>query len=347
MKSYLTTLCYLVKGDKVLMLHRVVKKNDVNKDKWIGVGGHFEKNESPEDCARREIFEETGLVVTKLDLRAVVTFISGKMDHAEYMFLFLARDWTGTPHECDEGVLAWTDFDAVKKLELWEGDRIFLKLVSENHPFFSLKLTYDADDLLKEAVLDGEEMELFDILGEDGKPTGLVRERSVAHEMGTLHQTVHMWVVRKRPDGSFDLLVQKRAKDKDSYPGCLDISSAGHMHAGDGMEESVVREFSEELGIKAPYSDFTFAFDHRSYHESVFYGRPFRDAELSHVHIYEKPVDIENLTLQKEEVESVQWISLSDLAALVLSGSDKTCVDKDELRKLASYLEIRQQAERK
>ena len=212
MKSYLTTLCYLVKGDKVLMLHRVVKKNDVNKDKWIGVGGHFEKNESPEDCARREIFEETGLVVTKLDLRGVVTFISGKLDHAEYMFLFLARDWTGTPHECDEGVLAWTDFEAVKKLELWEGDRIFLKLVSENHPFFSLKLTYDANDLLKEAVLDGEKMELFDILGEDGKPTGLVRERSVVHEMGTLHQTVHMWVVRKRPDGSYDLLVQKRAR---------------------------------------------------------------------------------------------------------------------------------------
>lgn len=342
MKSELTTLCYLVKGKRVLMLHRVVKKNDVNKDKWIGVGGHFEANESPEDCARREIFEETGLTATDLELKGVVTFISGKLDHAEYMFLYFVHDWTGTPHECDEGVLAWTDLDQVRGMELWEGDRIFLQLAAENHPFFSLKLTYDRNDLLKEAVLDGKEMELFDIIGEDGLPTGQVRERSVAHEMGTLHQTVHMWVVRKREDGGYDLLLQKRAKDKDSYPGCLDISSAGHMHAGDAVGESVVREFAEELGIKADISDFTYCFDHRSYHESVFYGRPFKDAELSHVFVYEKPVDIDALHLQKEEIESVQWMDLEDLLKLVHSGSDQTCVDGEELDEFASYLRTRQ-----
>ena len=149
-----TTLCYLERGDEYLMLHRTKKKNDENHDKWIGVGGKFEANESPEDCMRREIFEETGLTVTSYRYRGIVTFVSDIYE-TEYMHLFTVTDWTGEARECDEGELAWIKKQKLFDLTLWQGDRIFLKLLQEDAPFFSLKLTYRGDELI-EAVLDGK-----------------------------------------------------------------------------------------------------------------------------------------------------------------------------------------------
>ena len=151
-----TTLCYLERGDEYLMLHRTKKKNDENHDKWIGVGGKFEANESPEDCMRREIFEETGLTVTAYRYRGIVTFVSDIYE-TEYMHLFTVTDWYGEARECDEGELAWIKKQKLFDLTLWQGDRIFLKLLQEDVPFFSLKLTYQGDELL-EAVLNGEKI---------------------------------------------------------------------------------------------------------------------------------------------------------------------------------------------
>ena len=149
-----TTLCYLERGDEYLMLHRTKKENDENHDKWIGVGGKFEAGESPEDCMRREILEETGLVVADYRYRGIVTFVSDIYE-TEYMHLFTVTDWTGEARECDEGELAWIKKQKLFDLTLWEGDRIFLRLLQEDAPFFSLKLTYRGDELT-EAVLDGK-----------------------------------------------------------------------------------------------------------------------------------------------------------------------------------------------
>ena len=148
-----TTLCYLERGDEYLMLHRTKKKNDENHDKWIGVGGKFEANESPEDCMRREILEETGLTVTDYRYRGIVTFVSDLYE-TEYMHLFTVSGWTGEARECDEGELAWIKKQKLFDLTLWQGDRIFLELLQKDVPFFSLKLTYQGDELI-EAVLDG------------------------------------------------------------------------------------------------------------------------------------------------------------------------------------------------
>lgn len=153
----MTTLCYPERDGKYLMLHRVKKKNDVNHDKWIGVGGHFEDGESPEDCVLREVLEETGLTLTEYRYRGIVTFVSDR-DPCEYMHLFTATDWTGEWKDCDEGDLEWIDKADLLSLTLWEGDRIFLRLLDENIPFFSLKLTYSGDKLV-EAVLNGRKMD--------------------------------------------------------------------------------------------------------------------------------------------------------------------------------------------
>ena len=151
-----TTLCYPERDGKYLMLHRTKKKNDVNHDKWIGVGGHFEYGESPEDCMLREVWEETGLTVTDFCYRGIVTFVSDR-DPCEYMHLFTCSDWTGEIKECNEGDLEWIDKKALYNLTLWEGDRVFLKLLEKDIPFFSLKLVYEGDKLVK-TVLNGKEV---------------------------------------------------------------------------------------------------------------------------------------------------------------------------------------------
>lgn len=154
-----STLCYIEKDGKYLMLHRTVKENDVNRDKWIGVGGHFEHGESPEECLLREVKEETGYTLTSWKYRGIVTFVYGE-DMVEYMSLYTADGFTGEPAECDEGELEWIDKKKLSGLELWEGDRIFFRLLDEDRDFFSLKLVYDTEDVLKYAALDGAELDL-------------------------------------------------------------------------------------------------------------------------------------------------------------------------------------------
>ena len=151
-----TTLCYLERGDEYLMLHRTKKENDLNHDKWVGVGGKFQDKESPEDCVLRETWEETGLTLTRYRYRGLVTFISNQWE-TEYMHVFTADQWTGEPHPCDEGDLAWIKKADLRALPLWEGDQIFLDLLERDAPFFSLKLQYVGDTLVL-AVLDGKRL---------------------------------------------------------------------------------------------------------------------------------------------------------------------------------------------
>lgn len=148
-----TSLCYLERDGQYLMLHRVKKENDENKDKWIGVGGKFEPGESPEDCAQREVLEETGLHLTDYRYCGIVTFVNG--DWTEYMHLFHATGFEGTIKECDEGELAWVDKGRLLALQQWEGDKIFLELMDRKLPFFSLKLVYEGERLCA-AILNGE-----------------------------------------------------------------------------------------------------------------------------------------------------------------------------------------------
>ena len=154
-----TTLCYLERGDQYLMLHRVKKQNDASHDKWIGVGGKCEADESPDECMLREVREETGLTVTSWRYRGIVTFISDIWP-CEYMHLFTADQWTGNETNCDEGDLQWIEKEYLFGLTLWPGDRIFLRLIMDSsQPFFSLKLVYQGDDLVS-AKLDGKPLPL-------------------------------------------------------------------------------------------------------------------------------------------------------------------------------------------
>ncbi|MBR4719595.1 MAG: 8-oxo-dGTP diphosphatase [Lachnospiraceae bacterium] len=158
-----TTLCYIEKDNQYLMLHRIKKENDQSHGKWLGIGGKFEDKESPDECLLREVYEETGLKLTSYRLRGIVTFISDIYE-TEYMFLYTADGYegelrtedsgsltpviNGVPRPCDEGILKWIDIDRVPELELWEGDRIFLKMLSERDVFFTLKLVYEGDKLI-------------------------------------------------------------------------------------------------------------------------------------------------------------------------------------------------------
>ena len=152
-----TTLCYLDIDDKTLMLHRIKKKNDVNHDKWIGIGGKFEHGESPEECMLREFREETGLTLKAWAYRGIVTFVSE--DWCEYMHLFTGTQVEGTLRECDEGTLEWVAWNRIASLPIWEGDKVFLRLLKERETFFSLKLVYEGEHLAR-AMLDGREMNI-------------------------------------------------------------------------------------------------------------------------------------------------------------------------------------------
>ncbi len=150
-----TTLCYLEKDNKYLMLYRNKKENDVNAGKWVGIGGGFEPKESPEECAKREIFEETGLISEKLSMRGIITF-DNDMNETEYMFLFTTKNFKGDLKEnCNEGELAWINKNEILSLNLWEGDKFFLELISNDSPFFSMKLSYSSDKLMY-VLLNGE-----------------------------------------------------------------------------------------------------------------------------------------------------------------------------------------------
>ena len=150
---YNSTLCYLENPQgEYLMLHRIKKKNDLNHDKWVGVGGKFEDGESPEECVVRETREETGLTLTDYQYRGLVTFVSDQWE-TEYMHVFTATGWTGSQIECNEGVLEWIHKDQLMTLPLWAGDKLFLDLIHDPHtPFFSMKLRYEGERLAYAAL---------------------------------------------------------------------------------------------------------------------------------------------------------------------------------------------------
>ena len=154
---YNSTLCYVLRGNDVLMLHRIKKKNDVNKDKWIGIGGKFEKNESPDECLLREAMEETGLKLTSWKCRGIITFLPNEPWEGEYMYLFTADDFEGELTDCTEGELKWVSREFLDELPKWEGDQIFLDLLWQDAPFFLLTLRSDGDKLV-EAILDGKKI---------------------------------------------------------------------------------------------------------------------------------------------------------------------------------------------
>lgn len=357
----LTTLCYMEQDDCYLMLHRIKKKQDVNQDKWIGIGGHFEAGESPEECLLREVREETGLELTRWQFRGIVTFTfqnpqsksvsgNGKLvqngivqSDMEYMCLYTADGFEGVLTDCEEGVLEWVKKSEISGLPIWEGDRIFFHLLEIGHPFFSLKLDY-IGERLEHAVLDGKEMELLDIRREDGSLTGLTRERTLAHEDGTIHGTSHVWIIRQSSTGC-EVLLQKRSSNKDSFPGCYDVSSAGHIPAGSDFLESALRELEEELGIRASASMLRYIGTHKAFLQTSFYGRPWNNYEVSAVYLYEEPVDIEKLCLQQEEIEAVTWMELSACLAEVQAGNPAYCIYADELELVEQACQFKEEAE--
>ena len=147
-KMILSTLCYIEKDNQYLMLHRTKKKDDINKDKWIGIGGKFEKNESPEECVTREVKEETGLNLESYQLRCIVTYVSTNWE-TEYMYVFTSNEFTGDIIECNEGELQWINKNEVTKLNTWEGDKIFIEKMQRDSNFFTVKFEYDGDSLLR------------------------------------------------------------------------------------------------------------------------------------------------------------------------------------------------------
>jgi len=148
-----TTVCYIEKDNKYLMLHRIKKKNDINKDKWIGVGGKFQNGESPEDCVLREVKEETGLTLQKYKLRGIITFVFEGMDfegdNTEHMYIFTSNEFKGQIIDCKEGILEWIDKKQIFNLNIWEGDKIFLKILQEKNCFFTGKFEYKKNKLIK------------------------------------------------------------------------------------------------------------------------------------------------------------------------------------------------------
>ena len=146
-----TTLCYIEKDNKYLMLHRVKKVNDLNHDKWVGIGGKFLENETPDECLLREVKEETGLTLTDYRLRGVITFLSDKWE-GEYMYLYTASAFTGNMTECDEGNLEWVDIDKVSELPIWEGDKLFFEELRRDRGLFTMMLRYEGDTLVDHSV---------------------------------------------------------------------------------------------------------------------------------------------------------------------------------------------------
>lgn len=182
-------------------------------------------------------------------------------------------------------------------------------------------------------------MEIFDIVDEYGTPTGETVERAEAHRMGIRHRTAHIWVMRT-VDGAPQVLLQKRAANKDSFPGRFDTSSSGHIQAGDEPLESALRELEEELGIAAAAEQLTFIGNFNIAYEKEFYGKLFRDNEISYVYLYREPVDIAKLTLQAEEVECVEWFDLAFVRRELDAHNPKFCVPRDGLETLCRYLAL-------
>lgn len=178
-------------------------------------------------------------------------------------------------------------------------------------------------------------MEYFDVRNQDGIKTGEVKERSLVHRDGDWHATSHVWIARQNPvTGYAELLLQKRSASKDSFPGCYDISAAGHIESGDDYLPCALRELKEELGIEAEASDLTYLFTHTGCMEGNFHGEPFKNCEISAVYLYTKPVNAEELKLQPEEVESVVWMDLETCSQQIHIKNPAYCIFADEIEEL-------------
>ncbi len=338
-----TTLCYIKKDNQYLMLHRTKKVNDINKDKWIGIGGHFEEGESPEECMLREVKEETGLTLTDYSFRGIITFKT-ETEITEYMCLYEGYEYFGELINSDEGELCWVTIEELIDRNLWEGDYIFLELLAEHREFFSLKLTYNKN-LLIEAVLDGKTMELLDLCDEKGKLIGIARERNLVHKHGSWHRTSHVWIVRNI-NNQYELLLQKRSGDKDSYPDCYDISSAGHIPSGYDFLESAVRELEEELGVIADEKELTKVGTRTIYKDDIFYGKPFMDRQISNIYVLEKDIDIKDLVLQQSEVSEVIWINIDDCIKAIKNNTIKHYIFEEEINMVNNYCDKKRRASR-
>ena len=174
-------------------------------------------------------------------------------------------------------------------------------------------------------------MEYLDIVDENGEPTGKTVERGFAHSNGIPHRTSHVWLIRKNARRQTEILLQKRSDVKDCFPGCYDISSAGHLSAGDTYLEGALREIGEELGIHAEAEELRDLGLLEKVSHGVFYGKPFHDHEVSAVYLYTKPVEAEKLHLQESEVEAVRWMDLKECQKAVREGSIPNCIDIREL----------------
>lgn len=173
-------------------------------------------------------------------------------------------------------------------------------------------------------------MEWLDVVDEKGNPTGEIVERTKAHREGIWHRTSHVWVARKKKN-QIEVLLQKRSVDKDSYPGCYDTSSAGHIPAGDGYEESAIRELKEELGVTATKEELHFCGQRTIYHDEEFYGEMFIDRQISNVYYLWRDMEAEEFVIQKEELESVCWIEINECIHMVEHQTEKTCVALEEI----------------
>ncbi|CCK84296.1 NUDIX hydrolase [Lactobacillus equicursoris 66c] len=182
-------------------------------------------------------------------------------------------------------------------------------------------------------------MEILDVVDETGKPLGRTVEREEAHRDGVWHRTASVWIVRKsNTESGWEVLLQKRSDIKDSYPGCYDTSSAGHIDAGDEPLETIIRELGEELGIHAAPGDFTFIGTFHNNYDEVFHGSEFHNREVAFVHVYDKPVDIADLVLQEEEVSGVAWFDLDDVWKKATSNDPAFCTPVGGLKLLRGYL---------
>ena len=321
-----TTLCYIQMDGRFLVLHRTKKKNDENADMYIGLGGHFEKDETPEECMLREVYEEAGIRLEDYAYRGIVYFHSDVYEDEE-MHLFSASSPLCVLPECDEGELCLLTREELLASKMWAGDRIFLSLLFDGADFFKLSLRYEGDKLVF-ALLNGSPAELFELLDEQGSRTGRFKERSLVHRDGDFHETAHIWIYKKE-SGGVELLLQKRAQNKDSYPGCYDISSAGHLARGEGSLEAARRELYEELGIRAKESELRFIgyFDHLQ--SAFFNGKPFLDNEHSALYLYNgSALNAGALALQKDEVESVRWFEAAYIDAHIDEAN--FCIIREE-----------------
>ncbi len=182
------------------------------------------------------------------------------------------------------------------------------------------------------------EQELFDIVDEQGIPTGKTVIRAVAHEKGILHRTAHVWVIRRNGPAT-QVLLQRRSAVKDSWPLCLDTSSAGHILAGDEPKASALRELAEELGIQTEPEDLKEAGTFRICFREMFHGRLFYDNEIAFLYVYEKPVELKDLVLQEEEVTEAVWMDLEEVRSRIESGDPEICADIKSVRLLAEYIQ--------